>query len=62
MNKFIGAIDGSKSIDLYYEDTDSMYIENEHWDKFNEAGLVRKSLLQGRNDYGYDCGVFLVCF
>ena len=33
MNNFIHAINGFYTNDLYYEDTDSMYIENKHWDK-----------------------------
>ena len=33
---------------LYYEDTDSMYIENKHWDKLNKPGLVGNNLLQGK--------------
>ena len=54
MNNFIGAIDSFKSNDVYYVDTDSMYIENKHWDKLKEAGLVGK----GKNQYGNDCGIF----
>ena len=38
MNNFIHAIDGFHTNDLYYEDTDSMYIENKHWDKLDKAG------------------------
>ena len=37
--------------DVYYGDTDSLYIENLHWDKLDKAGLVGKALLQGKNDY-----------
>ena len=51
MNKFIHAIGGFYTNDLYYEDTDSMYIENKHWDKLNKAGLFGKNLLQGKNEY-----------
>ena len=51
MNNFIHAINGFITNDLYYEDTDSMYIENKHWDKLDKAGLVGKNLLQGKNDY-----------
>ena len=48
MINFIHAIDGFYSKDVYYTDTDSLYIENKHWDKLNKAGLVGKNLLQGK--------------
>ena len=57
MNNFIHAINGFHTKDLYYEDTDSMYIENKHWNKLAEASLVGKNLLQGENDYK-DAGIF----
>ena len=61
MNNFIHAINGFYTIDVYYTDTDSLYIENKHCDKLNEAGLVGKSLLQGKNDYK-DGGIFYKLF
>ena len=51
MNIFIHVIDGFHTNDLYYTDTDSLYIENKHWDKLDKAGLVGKALLQSKNDY-----------
>ena len=51
MNNFIHAINGFYTNDVYYTDTDSLYIENKHWDKLDKAGLVGKNLLQGKNDY-----------
>ena len=33
MNNFIHAIDGFNSNDVYYTDTDSLYIERKHWDE-----------------------------
>ena len=51
LNNFIHAIDGFYTNDLYYTDTDSLYIESKHLDKLNEAGLVGKNLLQGKNVY-----------
>ena len=62
MNNFIHAIDGFYTNDVYYTDTDSLYIENKHWDKLETAGLVGKGLLQGKNDYkdgGVWYGLFL---
>ena len=47
MNKFIHAIDGFSSDDVYYTETDNLYIENKHWDKIKEKNLVDKNRLQG---------------
>ena len=57
MNNFIHAIDGFYNNDVYYTDTDSLYIENKHCDKLQGVGLVGKNLLQGKNDYK-DGGIF----
>ena len=62
MNNFIHAIDGFYTNDVFYTDTDSLYIESKHWDKLNKAGLVGKNLLQGKNDYGPDSGIFYGLF
>ena len=51
MNKFIHAIDGFYTNDVYYTDTDSLYIKNKHWEKLDKAGLFGKNLLEGKNDY-----------
>ena len=51
MKNFIHAINGYYRKDLYYEETDSMYIENKLLNKLDRAGLVGKNLLQGKNDY-----------
>ena len=62
MNNFILAINGSYTNDLDYGDTDSMYTENKHWDKLDEAGSFSKNLLQGKNAYksgGIFYGLFL---
>ena len=62
MNNFIHAVVGFYTNDVYYPDTDSLYIENKHWDKLHKAGLVEKNLLQGKNDYkrgGIFHGLFL---
>ena len=47
--------------DVYYTDTDSLYIESKHWDKLDKAGLVGKNLLQGKNDYK-DGGIWYALF
>ena len=61
MNNFIHAINGFYTNDFYYTDTDSLYIENKHWDNLHKAGLVGKKLLQGKNDYK-DGGIFYGLF
>ena len=42
MNNFLHAIDGFFTIDVYYTDTDSLYIANTHWYKLDEAGFLVK--------------------
>ena len=62
MNNFIHAIGGFYTNDIYYTDTDAIYIESKHWNKLDKAGLVGKELLQGKNDYkdgGKFYGLFL---
>ena len=61
MNNFIHAIDGFHSNDVYYTDTDSLYIENKHWNKLKEKNLIGKNLAQGKNDYG-NGGIFYARF
>ena len=61
MNNFIHAINGFYTRVVYYTDTDSLYIENKHWNKLDKAGLVAKGLLQGKNDYKSG-GVFFCIF
>ena len=51
MNKLIQAINGFQTNDVFYTDTDSFYIQNKHWQKFDEAGLVVKNRLQGIKHY-----------
>ena len=51
MNNFIHAINGFYTNDVYYTDTDSLFIENNHWDKLESAELVGKNLLRGKNEY-----------
>ena len=62
MNNFIHAIDGFYTNDVYYTDTDGLYIENKHWNKLEKAGLVGQNLLQGKNEYGPDAGIFYGLF
>ena len=61
MNNFIRVIDGFKTNNVYYQDTDSLYIEKKHWEKLNENGLVGNDLLEGKNDYG-GWGIFYSLF
>ena len=62
MNNFKHVIDGFNTNDLYYEDTNSMYIDNKLWEKMDQTGLVGKNRLQSKNDYkdgGTWYGLFL---
>ena len=61
MNNFIHAINGFYTNDVYYTDTEAIYIASKHWDKLDKAGLVGKNLLQGKNDYK-DGGIFYGLF
>ena len=61
MNNFIHAIDSFYSNDVYYTDTDGLYIENKHWNKLKEKNLIGKNLAQGKNDYG-NGGIFYALF
>ena len=61
MNNFIHAIGGFYTNDVFYTDTDSLYIESKHWEKLDKAGLVGKNLLQGKNDYK-DGGIWYALF
>ena len=61
MNNFVRIIDGFKNNSVYYQDTDSLYIEKKHWDKLDNANLVGGNLGQGKNDYG-NGGIFYGLF
>ena len=50
MNDFIHVINGFLTNDVYYTDIDSLFIENKHWDKIDQAGLFGKKLLQIKMD------------
>ncbi|ESP02397.1 hypothetical protein LOTGIDRAFT_172055 [Lottia gigantea] len=53
MNNFIHVIDGFYKPEIYYTDTDSLYISSSTWDKLNEAELVSENeYCKGKNDYG----------
>ncbi|ESO85444.1 hypothetical protein LOTGIDRAFT_154938 [Lottia gigantea] len=46
-------LDGFYKPEIYYTDTDSLYISSSNWDKLNEAGLVSENeYSKGKNDYG----------
>ena len=62
MNKFIREINGFYENNIYYTDTDSLYIERKFWDVLDKANLVGENLCQGKNDYksgGVSYGLFL---
>ena len=51
MNKFIRELNGFYDNNIYYTDTDSLYIEKKYWDVLHKANLVGEDLCQGKNDY-----------
>ena len=51
MNNFIREINGFYENNVYYTDTDSLYIEKKYWDVLDKANLVGDNLCQGKNDY-----------
>ena len=62
MNNFIRETNGFYKNSIYYEDTDSLYIEKKYLDVFDKANLVGENLGQGKNDYrtgGIFYGLFL---
>ena len=40
---------------IYYTETDSLYIEKKYWDVLDKANLVGDELCQGKNDYKTGC-------
>ena len=61
MNDVINQIDGFYNNNIYYTDTDSLYIHKKYWSTLVEKGFVGKSLGLGKNDYG-DSGIFYAWF
>ena len=51
MNNFIRELNGFYNNNIYYTDTDSLYIEKKYWNVLDEANLVGKIKCQGKNDY-----------
>ena len=51
MKNLIHAFNGFYTNDVYYTDTDSLYIENKHWEKLDKAGFVGKNQLQEKNNH-----------
>ena len=61
MINFIREINGFYNNNIYYTDTDSLYIEKKYWDVLDKAKLVGKNFCQGKNDYETG-GIFYVLF
>ena len=51
LNNFIREINGFYENNVYYTDTDSLYVEKKYWDVLDKANLVGDNLCQGKNDY-----------
>ena len=45
------------SVKLYYQDTDSLYVNMDHYEKLKAAGYVENNLGQEKNRYG-DIGIY----
>ena len=50
MNNFIREINGFYNNNIYYGDTDSLYIEKKYWDVLDKSNLVGEGLCRGKND------------
>ena len=61
MNSVIKQIDGFYNNNIYYTDTDSLYIHKKYWSVLVDNEFVRKSLGLGKNDYG-NSGFFYAWF
>ena len=61
MNDVIKEINGFYNNNIYYTDTDSLYIHKKHWSNLVKKGFVGKSLGLGKNDYG-NSGIFFAWF
>ena len=60
MNNLIPATIGFYTNVLFYTDTDSLYIENKHWNKLDKTGLVEKNeykvrMIIKRAEYSTNC-------
>ena len=61
MKNFIHAINGFYTNDVCYNDTDSLFIKNNHWDELDKTSFVGKKPIQGKNaiikteEYSMDC-------
>ena len=62
MNKFIGEKNRFYNNNIYYTDTESLYIKKNYWDVLAKANLVGEGLCLGKNDNktgGVFYGLFL---
>ena len=61
MNNVLNQIDGFYNNNIYYIDTDSLYIHKKHWSDLVDNGFVGKSIGLGKNDSG-NSGIFYAWF
>ena len=50
MDKCIRETNAFYNINVYYTDTDTLYIEKKYWDVLDKAGLVGDGLCLGKNE------------
>ena len=51
MNTFIRGIIGFKTMNVFFTDTESLYIEKKHWDVLDKIKLVGKRLRQSEKGF-----------
>ena len=62
MSKFVNEIDGFYSTKVYYQDSDSLNIHMDHYEKLKEADYVENNVGQAGNDYGECCYFLWIIF
>ena len=50
LNTFIREMNGFYNNSIYYEDTDSLYVEKKHWDVLDKAHLVGEEVCLSKKD------------
>ena len=61
MNDVIKQISGLYNNNIYYVDTDSLYIHKKYWSSLVDNGFFEKSSGLGKNGYG-NSGIFYIWF
>ena len=62
MNEVIAHIDGFYKNNIYYSDTDSIYIHKNDFNILKRDGFIKDDLGKSKNDYGQDGGILKALF